>query len=105
MPYPPDEMIKINLTIKKVFKDQKDYLKIQISNTGTGFPDEVLSTPNSGLSLEHKDGTHIGITNVIQRLHLLYDEDFSIYFNNLPDGGALVTVVLPYQPINTEVFS
>lgn len=101
----PDEMIKINLTIKKVFKDQKDYLKIQISNTGTGFPDEVLSTLNSGLSLEHKDGTHIGITNVIQRLHLLYDEDFSIYFNNLPDGGALVTVVLPYQPINTEVFS
>lgn len=98
----PDEIIHIYLMIRRISEDHINHLQIKISNTGTGFPDDILSELNNGRFLKQKDGTHIGITNVVQRLQLLYDGNYFIHFDNIAGGGALVTLVLPYQPIKEE---
>ena len=46
--------------------------------------------------LTTENGNHIGINNVIQRLRLLFEEEFHIEFSNTPDGGAMIQIMIPY---------
>ena len=41
---------------------------IRISDTGPGFPAEVLETLAAGKPLDQSEGKHIGIMNTLQRL-------------------------------------
>lgn len=91
-----DEQIDISLDIEYTELADKKWIKIKISDSGPGFPPEVLSKLQSNILLSNKKGNHIGINNVIQRLRLLYGEEFSIEFFNGPEGGALVILTLPY---------
>lgn len=70
---------------------------ICISDTGPGFPQDVLDKLNNGQSLDQSDGTRIGIMNTIQRLEYLYLKKAQISFSNLEDSGACVTLCLPDQ--------
>ena len=44
-----------------------------------------------------EDGHHIGITNAIERLNLLYPNDYSITFENNNTGGARIDVLVTYK--------
>ena len=71
-------------------------IQIQITDTGSGFPEDVLYDLNHAQSLEPVNGHRIGITNAIKRLKLFYEKDTAaITFSNLPQGGACVTILLP----------
>jgi two-component system sensor histidine kinase YesM len=72
-------------------------IKIIIQDTGKGFPAEVLEQLNLSNGLMNDQGEHIGIWNVQRRLTLLYGNEASIQFSNVPDSGAVVELRVPYQ--------
>lgn len=91
-----DEQIDISLRIEQVEAENKNWINITISDSGPGFPSDVLNSLQNNILLSNKQGNHIGINNVIQRLQLLYGEDYSIDFFNASEGGAVIVLVLPY---------
>ena len=60
----------------------------------TNFLMKCLVDKNSGQLLPEREGKHVGINNVYQRLILLYGNDFCIRFSGEKEG-ARVTVRLP----------
>ncbi len=72
---------------------------ITISDSGAGFPEEVLKSLHADEEKINEEGEHVGIWNIKRRLRLLYQSNASIDFENKEkDGGALVTLTLPLPP-------
>ncbi|WP_455059590.1 sensor histidine kinase [Parvimonas micra] len=94
------DLFTILLSIKKVKTENSDYIQICIEDNGPGFSEEILSKLNQKQSLITEDGHHIGITNTIERLNLLYPNDYTITFKNNEEGGAKILLLIPYKIIN-----
>ena len=94
------DLFTILLSIKKVKTENSDYIQICIEDNGPGFSKEILSKLNQKQSLITEDGHHIGITNTIERLNLLYPNDYSITFENNEEGGAKILLLIPYKIID-----
>lgn len=94
---PVSGKLRIELDVSSFSQEEKKYLEVNIRDSGQGFPDEVLEKIASGTALSTDSQSHIGITNSIQRLGLLYGGDYSIAFANHPEGGAHIRLVIPYQ--------
>lgn len=95
-----DEPITIRTDVQWAFSgcSARGRVQIQITDTGKGFPEEVLRELNSRMPLTPVNGHRIGITNAMKRLELFYKEgEAMISFSNLPAGGACVTILLPTQ--------
>ncbi|THF80387.1 sensor histidine kinase [Cohnella fermenti] len=71
---------------------------VTISDTGPGFPPDVLEKLQRGQPLDQSGGTQIGIMNTLQRLEYLYGRRARVEFAN--SDGARVTLYLPKQPPN-----
>ncbi|WP_078381872.1 sensor histidine kinase [Sutcliffiella halmapala] len=92
-----DEQIKISLKIDYI-NDQKRFINITIKDNGPGFSPNVITKLRNNIPLTTKAGKHIGINNVVQRLKLMYGEEFSIEFSNDDfEGGAVITLIIPYH--------
>lgn len=90
--------IRTDISWAQADADASKNIQIQITDNGTGFPQEVLEALNGERLLEPEEGHRIGITNAIQRLRLFYREgegEAAAAFSNLPAGGACVTILLP----------
>ena len=94
------DLFTILLSIKKVKTEDSDYIQICIEDNGPGFSEEILSKLNQKQSLITEDGHHIGITNTIERLNLLYPNDYTITFKNNEEGGAKILLLIPYKIID-----
>ena len=94
------DLFTILLSIKKVKTENSDYIQICIEDNGPGFSKEILSKLNQKQSLITEDGHHIGITNTIERLNLLYPNDYTITFENNEEGGAKILLLIPYKIID-----
>lgn len=94
------DLFTILLSIKKVKTEDSDYIQICIEDNGPGFYEEILSKLNQKQSLITEDGHHIGITNTIERLNLLYPNDYTITFENNEEGGAKILLLIPYKIID-----
>lgn len=94
------DLFTILLSIKKVKTENSDYIQICIEDNGPGFSEEILSKLNQKQSLITEDGHHIGITNTIERLNLLYPNDYNIAFENNEEDGAKILLLIPYKIIN-----
>lgn len=92
-----NEQLLISLTVKRKKIGDKDYLKIDIIDSGQGFPQLVLDKLSQGESLNADAQSHVGITNSMQRLNLLYGSDQKLRFFNEPNGGAHIQLFIPYQ--------
>lgn len=89
--------IAIDLSIQKRIVDEKPYIEICVKDNGPGFSTEILNKLKNMESLMSEDGHHIGITNAIERLNLLYPNDYTITFENNDTGGARIDVLIPYK--------
>lgn len=94
------DLFTILLSIKKVKTENSDYIQICIEDNGPGFSEEILSKLNQKQSLITEDGHHIGITNTIERLNLLYPNDYTITFENNEEGGTKILLLIPYKIID-----
>lgn len=90
-----EDQARIEIRASMLTAQERTQLKLEVLDNGPGFSEEVL------LKLRQKgqpvfDGrVHIGIANVKQRLELLYADRAQLLLENLSDGGAHVTVLLP----------
>lgn len=81
-----NEGLKIMIQIQKMQTDEDEYLNIHISDNGRGFDKDVLKHLNLNIETR-KDGTTIGIYNVIERFKLYYGaESIECAFSNA-DGA------------------
>lgn len=92
-----DQPVEITVLVWAEEEAAGQFVHISISDTGEGFPEDVLLKLNRDKALEPKDGHRIGITNCIKRMNYFYDGKGRIAFYNNPMGGAVVDIVLPQQ--------
>jgi signal transduction histidine kinase len=74
---------KISLSTKKV--DEK--LLIKIKDNGPGIQKKSEQVLNGG----------VGISNTIERLGKLYNNNYKFEWENLADGGLLLTIEIPFK--------
>ncbi|MBQ7839694.1 MAG: histidine kinase [Lachnospiraceae bacterium] len=101
-----DEHVEISLyVVTEKYKDG-EYLYICISDTGKGFPEEILKSIKEDKPIYYDEREHIGISNSIKRLELMYGEKAGINLSNMDDGfGAVVEIRIPAEKIEEEVGS
>lgn len=72
------------------------YLRIDITDNGSGFPGELLKEFQSVSRPKHLSQGHgVGISNAIARLRHIYGDRAVIQIENNPEGGAHVHMDLP----------
>ena len=91
-----DEKMLISVTVYPEDRDDEKYVNIFISDTGKGFPDEILCKLQNGQSISD-NGKHIGIWNCMRRFQYYYGDQGEIHFSNSPLGGAVVDIHVPYK--------
>lgn len=78
---------------------EQNQLEIVITDNGNGFSGEVLQQLQSGSYAENQNGKHLGISNVQYRLKHIFGHMTRLEFENVPDSGARVTIVLPFRTV------
>ncbi|MCL6604178.1 MAG: histidine kinase [Paenibacillus sp.] len=90
-----DSEVQIMLTVKRLQIEEEEVTVIHLTDTGPGFPPNVLEKLRAGQSLDQTEGTQIGIMNTLKRLEYLYHKRATVSFSNLEEGGACVILTLP----------
>ena len=74
-------------------------LLLRIADNGTGMSEKQLEQYNRPAP-EHDDGTHshIGITNVMRRLQLIYGDNVSVHFSAQETGGLCIEICVGQVP-------
>lgn len=82
-------VLKIQITISR----QDGRLYLAIADNGVGFKPETLEKINQNADIS-KDGEHIGIRNVKERLRLFYGDQARVIITSTP-GNTEITVIVP----------
>jgi len=91
-----EERILISVTVYPEDREEGTYVNIYISDTGDGFPPDVLEKLQRGEGVSER-GHHVGIANCLKRFKLYYNGRGEINFSNSPLGGAIVDIHIPYR--------
>ena len=95
-----DEHVEITLYVVKERYKGQEVLYICISDTGKGFPKEILESIREDRPIFYDERKHVGISNSIKRLQLMYGERASVNFSNMDEGfGAVVEIRIPAEKI------
>lgn len=92
-----ENILQINLTVTRKNIDVKEYLQIDIVDSGQGFSEEIINKISNKENPGTDERVHVGILNSMQRLQLLYGNDHKIRFFNENSGGAHIQIIIPYQ--------
>lgn len=95
-----ERKILISVTVYPEEREEGEFVNIYISDTGKGFPKEVLDRLNQGIPLENSNGHGFGIQNCLKRFQYFYGDRADkgeIYFANSPLGGAIVDIHIPLE--------
>lgn len=91
-----EEKILISVTVYPEDREEGKYVNIYISDTGKGFPADILDKLQQGKSISD-GGNHVGIANCLKRFRHYYEDEDEINFSNSPLGGAIVDIHIPYR--------
>lgn len=77
-----------------------DEIVIEISDDGTGIPQEKLNyLLENNFQTMQNDRTHIGLSNVYERLSYIYHNQFSIHVDSTLGFGTTFSITIPkYDP-------
>lgn len=91
-----DSCVEITLYIVLENYEDGECLYLCISDTGRGFPAEILESIRNEKSVYYDGRIHIGISNSVKRLRLIYGDKAKIVFSNMDEGyGAVVEIRIP----------
>lgn len=91
-----DEKISISLYAAREHYEEGDRLYLSISDTGKGFPKDILEAIKRDEPIIYGGREHVGIKNAMRRLQVLYQEDAYIKISNMAeDYGTVVEIFLP----------
>ncbi len=91
-----DQPSEITILVCEESYHGERYVSITVSDTGSGFPEEVLQQLGSENRLaQTMEGHRVGITNCLRRMKYFYGgRGFARFYNN-PLGGAVAELHLP----------
>lgn len=89
----PNQVLQIQVKIVLLQSEDGNYVDITIQDNGDGFEDAVLHDLNSSKRILYAEN-HVGVTNVRNRLAILYGEKAMLAFVNTP-LGALAEIIIP----------
>lgn len=93
------ETTALSVCVKRVEEKAERFLHILVTDDGEGYPEGVLQAIAERKRLVDQRGEHIGISNLIQRLALLYGEKARVkLYNDVATGGATAELWLPITP-------
>lgn len=88
------QILRFCIRIDKVNLEERDYVRIRLTDNGCGYSPEALS------QLQNADGVfeqfHVGVQNLCRRMDILYQKQYKKAFLNAPGGGALTILYLPF---------
>lgn len=91
----------LDITLYIVIEEGADSNKniyISLSDTGPGFPEDVLRRLNDNEEIYYEGRKHVGLNNIQKRLKLMYGDKASIVFSNMSENyGAIVEVRFPLE--------
>jgi sensor histidine kinase YesM len=96
-------------TISVTVKDCKEYVQIDVDDTGKGMDhtiiEAILSDEEPLLKKEKKGGhsTGLGLKNVMRRLQLFYQRKDVLEIQSIPGKGTKIRLLLPKDVPNTTV--
>ncbi len=82
-------MIVEDLLVQLDIDDEGETLRICVQDNGVGISAAIIQKLENGEDIE-EDGKHIGIVNVINRLHVLYHGKANIKISGGKDGSRVV---------------
>ncbi len=97
-----ENTLSIAIVIDLLEHAKEPLLQAVITDTGSGFPDEILRQLEAGKRIQDEQGDHIGIWNAKERLRLLYENKATIALSNDRNNGAVVELLLPLYPNNLK---
>lgn len=71
------------------------FFAIEVFNSGSQFPEEEMRRINREQKLPVQQRQHIGLSNIADRMQLIYGEDYALEIHNLPERGVVVRLNLP----------
>jgi two-component system sensor histidine kinase YesM len=77
-------------------------VEILITDTGPGFPADVLAQLQAGIPMKDGGESRIGTWNARRRLQLIYQGQATIEFANQVPQGAVVRIRLPLRPTGRQ---
>lgn len=92
-----NQMLLIQIHAKK----KGDQLNLIIEDNGNGFQDDILQLINKFLEDRvYQEQLGIGIQNSIERLDMIYQNDYEIKIGNAIGGGAIIEINVPLEVKN-----
>lgn len=91
-----DSHVEISVYIVTETYEDGTYLYLCVSDTGKGFPEEILEAVREEKPIVYGGREHIGISNSVKRLRLLYGRRAKVTLSNMADGyGAVAELTIP----------
>lgn len=88
-----DHLVEISLYVTMENYNGGKWLYICVSDTGSGFSDDILKALSEDMPIVYGGRKHIGLQNVKRRLELLYGQDAELSVQNMGEHyGAIVEV-------------
>jgi LytS/YehU family sensor histidine kinase len=79
-----------NLSITKIYiaaKRENDKLLLHVKDNGPGINENERNILKKG----------VGLSNTVERLEKLYGSDYDFSWENLPEGGLLINISIPFK--------
>ncbi len=99
------EPLKLTLSIHIINRNDEKRLIITHIDSGSGYPQEILDKynhPDDQILAGSCAGTKIGISNLIKRLRLYYDNTAVLHLSNEPGMGARTEIDIPFVAYTPE---
>lgn len=93
----PDKTLELELVAETAIIDEKQKLKVTVTDNGPGYDKKVVAAVENGQDIAEAHGHGIGINNVRARLKLIYNGEASIRLFNIPGLGACTEIILPLE--------
>lgn len=87
----------IQIRFELEYRDEgEEYTKIYISDNGVGIEEEKLKHLIRDMNqYEELDRTHIGVSNVNQRIHLYYGDEYGLDIKSRQGEGTTIVITVP----------
>lgn len=93
-----EEKITVSLYVAREHYEEGDRLYLCVSDTGKGFPKDMLEAIEQDKPIIYGGREHVGIKNAMRRLKVIYHEDANIRISNMADNyGTVVEISLPIR--------
>lgn len=89
--------LRVDIRARRIPQDGASFVDITVCDSGRGIREDILSALNEGRFMAEDESHQVGLRNAVQRMKMLYGEAARIHFGNSEQGGAQVSLHIPYR--------